>query len=240
VGISIAFFGQSDFDGDGIPDSEDACPDTPSGVEVDLTGCPPDSDGDGIPDYLDKCNGTPSGVKVDDTGCPIDSDKDGVPDYMDDCPHSPAGASVDAHGCVIDSDKDGVPDDKDNCPDTSPGVSVDARGCPKDSVSYENPDTLQKEEEETIPETEELNYNLNDEHLVKNMIFTDGKLYTVQISSWRIRSKAESEAEKLRGKGYNAFVNEFFIEKLNQNWFQVRVGYLKTLREAQELAEKLR
>lgn len=90
-----------DSDGDGIPDSKDRCPGTPSGVQVDARGCPLDSDGDGVPDYLDKCPGTPSGVRVDAQGCPLDSDGDGVYDYMDKCPGTPAKAKVDERGCWV-------------------------------------------------------------------------------------------------------------------------------------------
>lgn len=91
-----------DSDGDGVPDCEDKCPDTPAGLEVDANGCPIDSDGDGVPDYLDKCPGTPAGVEVDADGCPLDSDGDGVPDYLDKCPGTPPGAPVDEHGCQVD------------------------------------------------------------------------------------------------------------------------------------------
>ena len=59
-----------DSDGDGVVDSRDLCPGTPSGVQVDSNGCPLDSDRDGVYDYLDKCPGTPAGVKVDQNGCP--------------------------------------------------------------------------------------------------------------------------------------------------------------------------
>ena len=211
VGVSITFGGHpADTDGDGVPDSEDICPDTPEGVKVDRGGCPLDSDDDGVPDYLDECSNTPAGVRVDLSGCPVDSDKDGVPDYLD------------------------------KCPDTPPGVKVDSAGCPEDLNKHMVPDSSELNEPHPESRTEVPVYNLNTEQLVKNMIFTDGRLYTVQISSWKVISKAESEAEKLRKKGYNAFVNEFFIEKLQQNWFQVRVGYFTTFREAQEIAEKLR
>lgn len=60
-----------DSDGDGVVDSEDACPNTPAGVEVDSRGCPLDSDGDGVPDYLDRCPNTPQGTEVDEHGCPV-------------------------------------------------------------------------------------------------------------------------------------------------------------------------
>ncbi|CAN0131335.1 unnamed protein product, partial [Chrysoparadoxa australica] len=93
----------TDSDGDGVPDVDDKCPNTPAGAPVDADGCPLDSDGDGVPDYADKCPNTPAGVPVDDTGCPLDSD--------------------------VDSDGDGVPDDRDKCPDTPPGQPVTTDGC---------------------------------------------------------------------------------------------------------------
>ena len=63
-----------DSDGDGVPDSRDECPGTPSGVAVTNFGCPKDSDGDGVADYKDKCPGTPAGAKVDMDGCEIVED----------------------------------------------------------------------------------------------------------------------------------------------------------------------
>ena len=70
-GDVMAMAAEGDADGDGVPDSADACPGTPAGVAVDAKGCPRDSDGDGVPDYLDKCPGTPSYAKVDADGCEI-------------------------------------------------------------------------------------------------------------------------------------------------------------------------
>ena len=51
-----------------------------------------DEDGDGVPDIDDFCIGTPSGVKVDALGCPIDTDNDDVPDYLDREENTPKGA----------------------------------------------------------------------------------------------------------------------------------------------------
>ncbi len=129
-----------DTDRDGVIDDEDACPDTPEGVDVDKKGCPLDSDEDGVPDYKDQCPKTPKGVGVNDAGCPLDSDEDGVPDYRDQCPETPKGARVDAKGCASDMDKDGVPDYKDQCPRTSQGTMVDSNGCPVDTDKDGVPD----------------------------------------------------------------------------------------------------
>jgi OOP family OmpA-OmpF porin len=63
-----------DADKDGVPDSADACPNTPAGAAVYSNGCPRDSDGDGVPDYKDNCPGTPTGTKVDGKGCGIMAD----------------------------------------------------------------------------------------------------------------------------------------------------------------------
>jgi outer membrane protein OmpA-like peptidoglycan-associated protein len=122
-----------DVDQDGVPDKDDACPNTPVGATVDSRGCSVDSDHDGVPDGLDKCPDTPAGATVDAVGCPADSDHDGVPDGLDKCPATPPGATVDALGCALDSDHDGVPDGLDKCPDTPAGATVDATGCPADA-----------------------------------------------------------------------------------------------------------
>lgn len=127
----------ADFDGDGVPDKRDSCPNTPAGTPVDGKGCPVDSDNDGINDKLDACPNTPAGATVDAKGCPVDSDGDRVPDYADQCPNTPPGTNVDAKGCTIeppkpaiaDTDGDGVADGIDQCPNTPPGSKVTANGC---------------------------------------------------------------------------------------------------------------
>jgi outer membrane protein OmpA-like peptidoglycan-associated protein len=128
-----------DSDRDGVPDKNDACPDTPLGATVDARGCPADEDNDGVLNGIDKCPHTPAGATVDATGCPHDSDGDGVLDGIDQCPNTPAGVAVDAKGCPPtpvgppDSDGDGVNDLLDKCPNTPTGAKVDADGCPIDS-----------------------------------------------------------------------------------------------------------
>lgn len=57
-----------------------------------------DSDEDGVIDTDDKCPGTPTGVKITSTGCPVDTDEDGVPDYKDEEPSTAKGAFVNDKG----------------------------------------------------------------------------------------------------------------------------------------------
>jgi OOP family OmpA-OmpF porin len=156
VGLTAALGKAKDTDGDGVADRKDKCPDTPTGVKVDVNGCPVDTDGDGVADYQDKCPdvkglaalqgcpdadgdgvadaddrcpNTPAGVRVDASGCPLDSDGDKVPDYLDKCADTPAGTQVDANGCPLDRDGDGVPDFQDRCPDRAGPASN--KGCPE-------------------------------------------------------------------------------------------------------------
>jgi len=82
AGLTFAFGGgtagmvseplsHSDSDGDGVWDTRDDCPNTPSGCKVDARGCVIDSDGDGVCDGRDRCANTPVGTKVDANGCPV-------------------------------------------------------------------------------------------------------------------------------------------------------------------------
>ncbi|MFL0798160.1 MAG: PHB depolymerase family esterase [Cellvibrionaceae bacterium] len=68
---------------------------------------PVDSDGDGVPDSEDQCPNTPAGTTVDATGCEVvgnhDDDGDGVNNDIDQCPNTPPGTTVDANGCAVQS-----------------------------------------------------------------------------------------------------------------------------------------
>lgn len=60
---------ESDSDGDGIVDNQDACPNSPRGIPVNPAGCLQDIDQDGVADERDQCTGTGAGVSVDSSGC---------------------------------------------------------------------------------------------------------------------------------------------------------------------------
>jgi hypothetical protein len=61
--------------------------------------------------------------------------------------------------------------------------------------------------------------------------------YTVQISSWMSRSKADNEATKLSTAGYEAFVEDAMV--FGSTWYRVRVGRYASLQDAQQAASQL-
>lgn len=122
-----------DTDGDGIPDSQDKCPNTPGVAKY--NGCPvPDTDGDGINDDEDKCPTVAGVAKY--NGCPVpDTDGDGINDDNDKCPTVPGVERY--QGCPIpDSDNDGINDEEDNCPHLA-GTAAN-HGCPEVDASTQS------------------------------------------------------------------------------------------------------
>jgi hypothetical protein len=96
----------ADEDGDGVADCSDACPDTPAGSEVDLSGCAcgqRDADGDGIPDgdeWVDcNSNGVLDACDID-AGTSQDCQSNYVPDECDI-----------AAGISSDLNQNGIPDE---------------------------------------------------------------------------------------------------------------------------------
>jgi cell division protein FtsN len=61
--------------------------------------------------------------------------------------------------------------------------------------------------------------------------------YTVQVSSWNSKAKADEEAARLNGAGLSAFVES--SEVGGETWFRVRVGHYATIKEAREAAAQL-
>jgi subtilisin family serine protease len=115
--IELAVFhGPDDFDGDGVPDSSDNCPNVAnadqSDIDSDLLGdvCDPDDDNDRVPDARDAFPSDPSeSVDTDNDGignnADTDDDNDGIPDEQDAFPLDPSE--------YLDSDNDGIGDNAD-------------------------------------------------------------------------------------------------------------------------------
>ncbi len=152
------FNGCPDTDGDGIVDSKDACPEVAGLAQ--LNGCP-DTDGDGIADKNDACPKV-KGSKAN-RGCP-DTDGDGIIDKDDKCPKE-AGTRANKGCPVKDADGDGVVDAKDKCPKVAGPASNN--GCPQ----------VTKEEVATL------------NSLFKSVFFKTGK-YTFMPATYEILNSA--------------------------------------------------
>ncbi len=134
---------ETDRDGDGILDEDDACPDDPEDKDGfrDIDGCPdPDNDEDGILDVADECpNDAEDKDGFEDVeGCPDpDNDQDGILDVNDQCPNDAETINnyQDLDGCpdgIPDRDHDGILDPDDKCPDDPEDKDgfEDEDGCP--------------------------------------------------------------------------------------------------------------
>lgn len=58
--------------------------------------------------------------------------------------------------------------------------------------------------------------------------------YTLQVSSWTSKTKADEEASKMSAAGYSAFVEDAVVA--GENWYRVRVGRYGSTKEAEEAA----
>ncbi len=81
-------------------------------------------------------------------------------------------------------------------------------------------------------------YNLKAEKNIKGTIFTDGNKYCLQVSSWKIKSRADREVARLKSKGEKAFIVEANIPSKGGIWYRVRVGYFNSLEEAENYSRK--
>lgn len=84
------------------------------------------------------------------------------------------------------------------------------------------------------------NYNVAGEKNIKGTIFTDGNKYCFQISSWKIKSQAETAVKRLTNSGHNAFIVEAYLPNKGGNWYRVRIGYFNTLEEAESYQRRMR
>jgi len=133
--------GSADGDGDGIPDLDDVCANSPDAgqadADLDFVGdacddCPSvpnpdqsDVDRDGLGDLCDNCPLVPNPTQA-------DGDGDGIADACDNCPTVSNSSQLDTDldligdACDPDDDNDGVPDVSDNCPLVSNPTQLDS------------------------------------------------------------------------------------------------------------------
>lgn len=70
-----------------------------------------------------------------------------------------------------------------------------------------------------------------------NNIYRYGKIYFVQVASFKSNSIAENEAGKYRNRGYNSFVESTEIPGRGI-WYRIKVGNFSSLEEAKNFIDK--
>ena len=73
---------------------------------------------------------------------------------------------------------------------------------------------------------------------IGNRIFSDGKNYYLQISSWPNRIRADEEVTRLKSLGFNAFIVEVNLPQKGGIWYRVRVGPFNSGKETEEFMNK--
>lgn len=97
-----------------------------------------------------------------------------------------------------------------------------------------------KNETKTTSSNSNIEYrNLTNETVIPGtFIYKIGNTYSVQISSWKNKEKAEKEVRRLKAQGNNAYILEVNLQALGGIWYRVRVGDFKSLEEAKEFSKK--
>lgn len=91
----------------------------------------------------------------------------------------------------------------------------------------------------TVKKSSSTEYQAENETNPEGVIFTDGNLYCFQVSSWKNKAKAESEADKLIAAGHKAYVQEAYIDARRGTWYRVRIGFFNSLQEAKDYQNNL-
>lgn len=73
---------------------------------------------------------------------------------------------------------------------------------------------------------------------ITDRIYFDGKKYTIQVSAWKSRTIAEHEVQRLKKKGFDAFIYKVFIKSKDATYNRVRVGYFDTKTEAAQFLKR--
>jgi len=248
-----------DSDADEVPDYMDKCPDTPAGTEVDKYGCRLVSQEKEVPQItrmvlsgevnfaVGKADLKPEArnmlnklVKVlydnPDTHWRIQGHTDNTGSYKLNKRLSLERALSVADYLISKGSNASRLDVEGLGPDfpiannsTKSGRQLNRR------VSIDYIDGVAESERVVSSSLDEASFNTAVERNVGNMIFTDGRLYCFQLSSWRSYNNAVREVDRLQTQGENAFIVEINdLQGLEGTWYRVRIGYFKSLQETRD------
>jgi|GEM_PF-4948051 len=138
-----------------------------------------------------------------------------------------------------------IPTKKEIVPETKKELPQEVKKEAKNEVKKDEKELAKKETKQSgkeLNKTETTVKNLyreipNDK-TVTDRIYFDGRKYTVQISSWKSATTAEKEANKLKKRGFDAFIIKVFVPAKGSTWNRVRIGYFNSVKEAEEFLKK--
>ena len=144
----------------------------------------------------------------------------------------------------IDSNKEVYNSIISDSSDEEPGNVIDRdKFIDKDDLAAKNTQLLQRSTENTSDKSNQNNnenYNSSSETNPVSTIFTDGSKYCFQVSSWKQKTKAQSEVEKLKSKGFDAFITQAYLPSKGGTWYRVRIGYFSSIEETENNMRKLK
>ncbi|MCK9282113.1 MAG: SPOR domain-containing protein [Melioribacteraceae bacterium] len=133
-----------------------------------------------------------------------------------------------------------------------PEISIEKNADEAPKASNEKIDIKINNESQELPKTKlpdikigsvkksnSTQYQSENETNPEGVVFTDGNLYCFQVSSWKNKATAESEADRLIATGHKAFVQEAFVSQRRGTWYRVRIGYFNSLQEAKDYQNNL-
>lgn len=114
----------------------------------------------------------------------------------------------------------------------------------KEGVKKESPKKEKKEKSdahsEAVPQHGSAGkYNIEKDRKITNTIFSDGEYFSLQVSSWQNRAKAESVANKYRKLYQGVFIIPYLDTATHKTWYRVRIGGFTSQHEAEEFASKV-
>ena len=118
--------------------------------------------------------------------------------------------------------------------DSSGKKEISKRPLIEKKIEVTKPVSVTKAKEPQV----EKSYNSQNESNPKSTIFTDGTKYSFQVSSWKNKSKAENEMQKLKTRHQNAFISEGIVKGIT--WYRVRIGFFNSLEETEAYMKKLK
>lgn len=102
------------------------------------------------------------------------------------------------------------------------------------------PQPQKHSEPKNISEGHSSNYLFENDMNVQGNIFTDGKQFCIQVSSWKNKEKAQQEARKLKSVKATVFIMPYTNPENGKTWYRVRVGYFDSIAESERMAAQLK